>query len=39
VFGVVRSTNVDVEMVLVAYGHRGATSELKEAPESETILY
>jgi len=38
-FGIVRSKNLDVEMVLVAYGLKGATSELKEAPETETITY
>lgn len=38
-FGIVRSRSEDVEMVLVAYGMEGATSELKEAPETETITY
>lgn len=37
VFGLVRSKSDEVEMVLVAFGQRGATSELKEAPETEVV--
>jgi hypothetical protein len=39
VFGIVRSKSDDLEMLLVAYGLKGATSELRGAPDTEAVIY